>query len=65
MRSLDQAFVDRAAARLAVYIGPIAKVLVRKAQQRTTDADEFVRLIAENLGTQERRAFLHDLGVTE
>ena len=64
-RPLDQAFVDQAATKLAVYLGPIAKVLARKAAQRTTDADEFVRLVAEHLGTQERRAFLHDLGASE
>ena len=64
-RPLDQAFVDQAAAKLAVYLGPIARVYARKAAQRTTDADEFVRLVAEHLGTQERRAFLHDLGSSE
>ena len=61
-RPLDQAFVDQAAARLAVYLGPIAKVLVRKAAQRTTSADQFVYLVAEHVGTQERAAFLREMG---
>ena len=61
-RPLEPAFVEAAAARLAVHLGPIAKVLARKAAQRTTHADEFVQLLAENLGTQERAAFLRELG---
>jgi serine/threonine-protein kinase len=61
-RSLDQALIDKAGAKLAVYLGPIAKVIARKAAQRTQNADEFVQLLADNLGTQERKAFLHDLG---
>jgi len=60
-RPLDQAFIDHATARLAVYMGPIARVVARKAAQQTRDADEFVRLLADNLGTQDRNAFVRDV----
>src|SRR5207248_7471311 len=33
-RPLEQAFVDQTTSRLAVYLGPIAKVVARKAAQR-------------------------------
>jgi len=64
-RTLDAAFVDAAAARLAVYLGPIAKVVARKAAQRTTRVDEFLRIVADNLGTQERAAYLREMGAHE
>jgi len=59
---LDQAFIDRIAGKLAVYMGPIAKILARKAAQQTDDRAEFVRRLAEHLGAQERGAFLRDVG---
>jgi hypothetical protein len=31
-------------------------------QARARDSDEFVQLVAEHIGTQERNAFLHELG---
>jgi serine/threonine-protein kinase len=64
-RPLEPAFVDAATARLAVYLGPIAKVIARKAAQRTTSVDEFLRLVADNLGTQERTAYLREMGAYE
>jgi serine/threonine-protein kinase len=60
-RPLEQPFVDRTTARLAVYLGPIAKVVARKAAQQAHDCDEFVRLVAEHIGTQERDTFLRDV----
>jgi serine/threonine-protein kinase len=45
-----------------VYVGPIAKVLARRAAQGCPNADEFVRRLAEHVGTQERAAFLDELG---
>ena len=64
-RPLEPAFVDQTTARLAVYIGPIAKVLARKAAQRARNADEFVQLCAEHIGTQDRHAFLREIGYGE
>jgi serine/threonine-protein kinase len=60
-RPLEQPFVDRTTARLAVYLGPIARVVARKAAQQAKDCDEFVRLVAEHVGTQERDAFLREV----
>jgi len=60
-RPLDQAFIDQTTSRLAVYLGPIAKVVARKAAQQAHDSDDFVRLVAEHIGTQERDAFLHEV----
>jgi serine/threonine-protein kinase len=60
-RPLDQPFIDRTTTRLAVYMGPIARVVARKAAQQAHDADEFVRLVADHLGTQERDAFVREV----
>jgi serine/threonine-protein kinase len=59
---LEAAYVDQVTAQLAVYIGPIAQVLTRKAARESRTRAEFVRRCAENLGTQERTAFLRELG---
>jgi serine/threonine-protein kinase len=45
--------------RLAKLLGPVSRVLVRRAAAQTTDVDELHRLLAENLGSaREREAFL-------
>jgi serine/threonine-protein kinase len=59
---LETAYVEHVTARLAVYIGPIAQVLTRKAARESRTRAEFVRRCADNLGTQERAAFLRELG---
>ena len=59
---LDQSFIDKITARLAVDVGPIAKVIVRKAAQKVATRPELVRVVAEHLGAQERGAFLRDVG---
>jgi serine/threonine-protein kinase len=59
---LDAAYVDEVTARLAIYLGPIARIVTKKAAQQASGRAEFVRLVAENLGTQERVAFLRDMG---
>jgi len=61
-RPLEQAFVEQTTSRLAVYLGPIAKVVAKKAAQEARDSDEFVKLVAEHIGTQERSAFLREIG---
>ena len=60
-RPLEQAFIDQTTSRLAVYLGPIAKVVARNAARQARDSDEFVQLVAEHIGTQERNAFLHEI----
>jgi tetratricopeptide (TPR) repeat protein len=45
--------------QLAVYVGPVAKVIVRRAALRATDWDELFSLAAESLDTaSERQTFL-------
>ena len=62
---LDQAFIDATSARLAVFLGPIARILTKKAAARATCRDEFVQIVAEHVGTQDRYAFLRAMGVGE
>ena len=55
--------MEAAQMKLAVYVGPIAKVLAKRASKMTGNADEFYRLLAENLpDPQERARFLKDVG---
>jgi serine/threonine-protein kinase len=55
--------MEAAQMKLAVYVGPIAKVLARRAAKMTGNPDEFYRLLAENLpDPQERARFLKDVG---
>ena len=61
-RALETAFVDRTTTCLAVYLGPIAKVVARKAAAQSTNEGEFVERCAANLGTQDRHAFLREVG---
>jgi serine/threonine-protein kinase len=59
---LEAEYVAQVTAQLAVYIGPIAQVLAKKAARQSRTRAEFVRHCAENLGTQERVAFMRELG---
>jgi len=59
---LDPGYVADVTGRLAVYLGPIARIVTKKAAQQATSRAVFVRLVAEHLGTQERAAFLRELG---
>jgi serine/threonine-protein kinase len=60
---LSPELMEAAQMKLAVYVGPIAKVLAKRASKMTGSADEFYRLLAENLpDPQERARFLKDVG---
>jgi len=59
---LDAAFVDQVTARLAFYLGPIARIIAKNAAQKAKTRSEFVALVADNLGTQDRGAFLGEMG---
>ena len=48
---------------LAVYIGPIAQIVTRKAMREAKSRTDFLRRVADSLGTQERVAFLHEVGL--
>jgi serine/threonine-protein kinase len=62
-QALDQAYIDTAVSRLAVHLGPIAKVVARRAAQQVSTRHDFVRMLGEHLGTQERGAFLREMGL--
>ena len=60
--SLEQSYIDQITARLAVYLGPIAQIITKKAAREARSRGEFVRAAASHLGTQERAAFLREVG---
>ena len=62
---LEQAFVDATTTKLTLYLGPIARVVTRKAAQQAKNQDDFVQIIAGHLGPQDRRSFLRELGVAD
>jgi len=61
----DQAFADATQRRLAVAVGPIAKVLVSRTARRSAVRDEFLQLLAQHIDSaSERDAFLRDMTTT-
>ena len=60
---LEPAFVDQVTARLALYLGPIAPIVTRKAAREAKGRGDFLRRVAESLGTQDRAAFLREVGL--
>jgi serine/threonine-protein kinase len=58
---LSPELMEAAQQKLAAHVGPIAKVLVKRASRMTGNADEFYRLLAENLpDPQDRARFLRE-----
>ena len=57
---LEPAFIDQTTLKLAVYLGPIARVVARKASQQASNQQEFVARVAAHLGVQERQSFLRE-----
>ena len=56
--------IEQATKRLAAYLGPIAKVVAKKAAAQASSRRHFYLLLAENLGNPgERTQFLHEVGV--
>jgi serine/threonine-protein kinase len=59
---LSPELMEAAQQKLAVYVGPIAKILAKRASKMTGNADEFYRLLADNLPDQlDRARFLRDV----
>ncbi len=51
--------------KLTAYIGPIAKIVCKRAAGKTTNAHEFYRLLADNLATDaEKSKFLRECGLS-
>ncbi len=61
--ALLPAFVEQVTARLATYLGPIAPIVTRRAAREATSRSDFLQRVADNLGTQDRAAFLKEIGV--
>jgi len=60
---LAQSVLDLAESKLTPYLGPIAKILVKRSARMTNQGSEFYRLLAENVTSEkERLRFLHDVG---
>ncbi|HMG60756.1 MAG TPA: serine/threonine-protein kinase [Burkholderiales bacterium] len=65
-RPIDPGEVDKAAGRLAPYVGPIARVMAKKAVAQARDLKAFYQRLAENLADPEERAeFLKNSGYGE
>ncbi|MGB7542760.1 MAG: serine/threonine-protein kinase [Burkholderiales bacterium] len=60
---IDPGEIEKAAGRLARYLGPIAKVVAKRAASQTNDLKTLYLRLAENLSDPEERArFLKDAG---
>ena len=55
---LGAPFIDQTIQRLAVYLGPIARIVARKAAEQARTRDEFPQIVAGHTGTQDRRSFM-------
>lgn len=54
----DPALLKQIDAQLARFVGPLAKVLVRRAARQTVDMDELYARLAETLGAEDRKTFM-------
>jgi serine/threonine-protein kinase len=56
--------IERVAQLLATYVGPSARMIVKRASDRTSDLEQFYRLVSESIpGQPDREAFLRDVRV--
>ena len=63
--AFDDALVEATAQKLTMLIGPIARVVVKRAARQTNDRDDFLRLVAAHIEMPSERArFLAENGVT-
>ena len=53
--TLEERLLKAAEESLAVYVGPLAKVLVKRAARQTSDLDEFCQILAKELPDEQRR----------
>jgi serine/threonine-protein kinase len=60
---VEPAFVDEITERLALYIGPIARIVTKRAAREAKNRSDFLHRVAESLGSQERTAFLREVGL--
>ncbi|HEU4374691.1 MAG TPA: serine/threonine-protein kinase [Telluria sp.] len=61
--AFDDAWADAVAQRLTVFIGPIARVVAKRAARQTGDRTEFLQLLAAHIeNPPERARFLAEAG---
>jgi serine/threonine-protein kinase len=61
--AFDDAWADAMAQRLTVLVGPIARVVAKRAARQTRDKAEFLQLLAEHIeSAPERARFLAEAG---
>ncbi len=61
--AIDKAALRLAEESLAVHVGPMARILVKKAAKRTSDLKEFYTILAKELPAEEQRdAFRNAVG---
>jgi serine/threonine-protein kinase len=65
VQPLEPAFVAEATARLTHFLGPISKVVAKKAAARATSRAEFLARLGECLSDKDRVTFLRELGALE
>ena len=59
---LEAQFVQETTQRLLAYLGPIGRVVAKKAAEQAKSQQEFVQLVADHIGTQDRSTFLREVG---
>ena len=60
--ALEPQFVHETTQRLLVYLGPIGRIVAKKAAEQAKSQQEFVEIVAGHIGTQDRGAFLKEVG---
>jgi class 3 adenylate cyclase len=55
-RALDSDVLRKAEEQLAIFLGPLAKLLVKRTAKKTSDRQHFYQLLAGELATPEERA---------
>jgi hypothetical protein len=58
VNGLDEYLVAQVVHQLTKLVGPIAPIIVKKAQKQSSDFETFSRLVSETLDSKERRQFL-------
>ena len=54
--SIDRAVLERISRELAIYIGPIAEVVVRRAAKRCTSVRDLCGMVAQEIESSTDRA---------
>ena len=62
IQEIEAPDIDRSTRLLAKHIGPLAKLIVKRASEQASDLEHFYRLVAEGItGEADRAAFLREV----